>query len=335
MDIDGPGSGGWKPAVPKPDPQAAKPENPLKADRVQVAFESVPILRPNPMFGAVPTAVPVPTPAAPTATPTPPERAPALPTAPVYWGGLAEAQLAAFQQKQGAGRNDCADYSVAAVFNMLQGGAVQGSDVARAADLGSLLYGYRLWPNGPTTPAQAANIINAIVDRAGLPLSASAVRPDTSADLVQYLQQPGTAVIVTIGWDDANVPDIARTSDTANGAGGGATLGINAHAMVLAAYDPTHLDRNGNPAPWGFVNSWASGGTEIYWMPDADFQQAWSHEIPLVGSHNAVVITKPTNAAAATPTPAETPVPVAAPLAPPGPPAPTATPTPPGTTRVR
>ncbi len=328
MDLDGPGGGGWKPVVPKPDPQAAKPENPLKADRVQVAFETVPILRPNPMFGAAPTAVPVPTPAAPTATPTPP--APALPTVPVYWGGLTEAQLAAFQQAQGAGRNDCADYSVAAVLNMFQGGAVQGSDVARAADLGSLLYGYRLWPNGPTTPEQAANIINAIADRGGLPVSATAVKPQTTAELVQYLQQPGTAVIVTIGWGDANVPDIARTSDTANSAGGGATLGINAHAMVLAAYDPTHLDRNGNPAPWGFVNSWANGGTEIFWMSDADFQQAWSHEIPLVGSQNAVVITR-TMTAVAEATPTATPVPVRTPPAPTGTPEATGTPSPPAT----
>jgi hypothetical protein len=135
-------------------------------------------------------------------------------------------------------------------------------------------------------------------------------------------------VIVTIGWDDANVPDIARTSDDANRAGGGAPLQINAHAMVLAAYDPNHLDRNGNAAPWGFVNSWADGGTEIYWMPDADFQQAWTHEIPLVGSRNAVVITSGTDAVAdaTTPPPTVTPAPVATP------PAPTVTPTPPAST---
>jgi hypothetical protein len=343
MNVDSPG-GGWKPVVPKP-----APENPLHAighalgsvaSRIQSVFERVPVVRPNPMFGgppATPTPAPVPTPAAtPTATPTPPAPAPALPTAPVYWGGLTEAQLASYQRRQGDTRNDCADYSVAAVLNMFQGAAVQGSDVARAADLGNLLYGYRLWPNGPTTPQQAANIFNAIADRADLPLSAAAAKPPTSADLVQYLQQPDTAVIVTIGWDDANVPDIARTSDPGNGAGGGAPLQINAHAMVLAAYDPGHLDRNGNPAPWGFVNSWADGGTEIYWIPDADFQQAWSHDIPLVGSHNAVVITRHAAAdATATATPTATPAPVPTPTAPTGTPQATSTPSPPGTTPAR
>ncbi len=91
-------------------------------------------------------------------------------------------------------------------------------------------------------------------------------------------------------------------------AGGGAPLQLNAHAMVLAAYDPTHLDHAGNPAPWGFINSWADGGSELYWMPDADFQQAWDHDIPLAGSHNAVVITREP-APAASPQPSDTPTP--------------------------
>jgi hypothetical protein len=307
MDIDG-AAGGQKPVLPEPTPPAAKGGDGSSFRATGDAVERAPVVRPNPIFVG-PVATPVPT-----ATATPAVTPAAPPAAgPVYWGGRAEAQLAAFQQLQGTGRNDCADYSVAAVFNMFQGGGVQGSDVARAADLGNVLYGYRLWPNGPTTPAQAANIVNAIADRAGLPFSATALRAPTTADLVGYLRQPDTAVIVTIGWDDANVPDIARTSDTRNSAGGGAPLQINAHAMVLAAYDPGHTDRNGNPAPWGFVNSWANGGTEIYWMPDADFQRAWTHEIPLVGSRNAVVITRGTAAgpaatATATLTPAPAPV---------------------------
>jgi hypothetical protein len=346
MDIDGPGGGGWNPVVPRPTPPPAKPtaENPLRvigdalgsvASRLQAVFDRLPVVRPNPLFGTpAPTATPVPTPSA-TATPTPTVSSAAPPTGPVYWGGLTEAQLASYQRRQGDTRNDCADYSVAAVLNMFQGGAVQGSDVARAGDLGNVLYGYRLWPNGPTTPPQAANIVNTIADRAGLPLSATAVRPETSADLVEYLRQPDTAVIVTIGWDDAHVPDIARTSDTGNSARGGAMLQINAHAMVLAAYDPAHLDRNGNPAPWGFVNSWADGGTGIYWIPDADFQQAWSHEIPLVGSHNAVVVTK-TAAADAAATPTVGPVPVPTPPSPAAtPPAATSTPSPPVTSAGR
>jgi hypothetical protein len=305
MDIEGAG-GGRSPVLPKPTPAPARSAEGRPAQAAGNALERAPVVRPNPLFGG------------PVATPTPTVTAAAPPaTGPVYWGGLTEAQLAAFQQRQGTDRNDCADYSIAATFNMFEGGAVQGSEVARAADLGNLLYGYRLWANGPTTPAQQAKLVNDIADRAGLLLSATALRPDTTADLVGYLQQPDTAVIVTIGWDDAHVPDIARTSDTANSARGGALLQINAHAMVLAAHDPGHLDRNGNPAPWGFVNSWADGGSEIYWMSDADFQQAWTHEIPLVGSRNAVLITRgAAPAATATATLTPTPAPAATPTSP-------------------
>jgi hypothetical protein len=271
---------------------------------------------------------PPPTPFQPTPTPTPtPSSTPVVrltssttPPPPVFLDGRSEAELAALQQHQPTDRNDCADYSIAASLNLLFGGSVQGSDVAAAADQVPWLLpgrGLRMWENGPTSPSQQANIVNGIARQGQLPLSAVALHPTTD-ELVGYLQQPNTAVIITISWDDGHIPQIARTGDTGTAAGGGAPLQLNAHAMVLAAYDPSHLDSAGNAAPWGFINSWADGGSEIYWMPDADFQQAWSHEIPLVGSHNAVVITKePTPApgleASATPAPGPTATPTPAP----------------------
>lgn len=299
--------------VPPPPPPVKTP-----SPRVE------PFVTPRPaadVFEAAPAPTPFATPARPpTPTPAPTVGSPvtpavAVPAGPVYWGGLAEAQLSAFQQEQATERNDCADYTIAAAMNMLYGGAAQGKDVARAADLGNVLFGYRLWPNGPTTPAQHANLVNDIARQGGLPVSATALRA-TPAELVGLLQQPDTVVVVTIGWDDAHVPEIARASDAATRASGGAALQINAHAMVLAAFDPGHRDANGNPAPWGFVNSWSNGGSELYWMPDADFQQAWAHDIPLVGAHNAVVITRTaatggsaTATATPTPSPNATPTP--------------------------
>jgi len=250
---------------------------------------------------------PTPTTAAPTTTPIVRlTSTPSPPPAPVYLAGRSEAELAALQQRQRDGRNDCADYATAASLNLLFGGGVRGSDVAAAADQVPWLYpgqGLRMWENGPTSPAQQAHIVNGIARQGQLPLSAVATHATTD-ELLEYLQQPNTAVIVTIGWDDAHVPQIARTSAAGTAAGVGARLQLNAHAMVLAAHDPTHLDSAGLPAPWGFINSWTDGGSEIYWMPDADFQQAWGHDIPLVGSHNAVVIT-------VEPTPASTPQPTA------------------------
>lgn len=261
------------------------------------------------------TAASTPTPSA-TATPTP-TPTPTATNIPIYLGGLTEAQLAAYQQDQGD-RNDCGEFAIAAALNLLYGGSVLGCDVAAAADqvwfpLPSK--GLRMWPDGPTTPQQQANIVNGIARQGGLSLSATATKA-TTADLIKYLEQPDTAVVVTIGWDDTNIPQIARTSDAHTQAVSAGP--INGHAMLLVAHDPTHLDFNGNPAPWGFVNSWENGGTEIYWAPDTDFNQAWDHKLPLVGSNNVVVITNaPSTSASTTPTPTATPKVTRAPPPPP------------------
>ena len=312
----------------EPAPKAG----PFRAPTTQPTHTATPSpsSTPTPSSTPIPTTTPIPT-----ATPTPP----APPTlGPVYWAGMTEAQLAAFQQNQGS-RNDCAEYAIAAGLNMLYGGAVRGSDVAAAADqvirdhflpFAPPWAGTRMSENGPTAPWQQANIVNGIARQGGLSLAATATHA-TAADLIHYLQQPDTAVVVTISWDDAHVPQIARASDAGTGAGGGAPLQLNAHAMLLAAYDPNHVDSSGNPAPWGFVNSWtdgSGGGTEIYWMPDADFQEAWSHPLPWpMGANNAVVITRTatsTVSATATPMPTTTPTPT-----------PSATPTPGPRDRVR
>jgi hypothetical protein len=263
-------------------------------------------------------------------------------------GGLTQAQLAALQQNQGS-RNDCAECAIAASLNLLFGGSVRGGDVAAAADQVTAQdpnrfgvsvplpwKGLRWAPNGMTTPWQQANIVNGIARQGGLPLSASVAHPATD-ELVRLLGQPGTAVVVTLGWSRDDIPQIAAGSGPSQPLGDGSTftldlpLGlevevpVSAHAMLLAAHDPTHVDSNGDPAPWGFVNSWTdgasptnpNGATEIYWMSDADFQQAYS--FPVVG--NAVVITRES-------APVETAsVPTAAPAPTPDP-GPTATPTP-------
>jgi len=66
---------------------------------------------------------------------------------------------------------------------------------------------------------------------------------------------------------------------------------INAHAMVLAAYDPTHTE-GGNTTPWGFISSWNDGtGDHIYWMSDADFLSAYNYDTTWIGSNNVVIIT--------------------------------------------
>lgn len=181
---------------------------------------------------------------------------------------------------------------------MLYGGSVQGSEVAEWANsaygLGGTLRGQnlRVWNDFATTPQQQANIINTIASYSGIALKAEA-KHGNKADLYKLLGAPDTAVIVTIGWDPGFKPFLARDGNSNEAPD--AKWPYFAHALVLAAYDPGHTSTSsGNTitTEWGFVNSWYTGGSSIYWMPDADFDKAWNFNIVPVGSNNMVVVTK-------------------------------------------
>jgi len=320
---------GSVPPRPTKPPERPRPtKTPLDRWRADDRFERAPPR--NPL--STPTPPPRPTP---TATPSP-----AATSAPlsVYVGGHAEAELAAFQQNQGA-RNDCAEYAIAAGLNLLFGGNVRGREVAAAADqvtatgdnrLGLPLpvpnWGLRISENGPTTPWQQANIVTGVARQGELALVAD-VTHATPEQLIDLLGRDDTAVIVTLGWNRNDVPQITlgngQPRDISNPGTWSLPLGVelpavDAHAMLLAAHDPGHVDQNGDSAPWGFVNSWVDGAntanpggaTEIYWMSDEDFRGAYN--FPLVG--NAVVITRQSPPAATpeavpVPTPGPTPTP--------------------------
>jgi hypothetical protein len=256
----------------------------------------------------------------------------------VYLDGRSEAELAALQQNQGP-HNDCAEYAIAASLNLLFGGSVRGSDVAAAADQVPWALphqGLRMWENGPTSPAQQANIVNGIARQGGLPLEAEVTQP-TPEELGNLLGRGDTAVVVTLGWPQDQPPHIAQGDGlgqpfadpgTLEVLGVEVEIPVGGHAMLLGAHDPGHVDTNGDPTPWGFINSWADGAsaanpggaTEIYWMSDADFREAYNYSV--IG--NAVVITRQ-SPPAATPEPEPTPTAEPEPAPTPGP---TPTPTP-------
>jgi hypothetical protein len=247
----------------------------------------------------------------------------------MYWGGLSEADLAYYQQHQG-NRNDCAEFAIAASLNLMYGGNVRGRDVGDAADQIPWLLpwgGLRMWPDGPTSPQQQVNIVNGIASQGGFDFEATATKA-TPEDLIDHLSDPNSAVVVTIGWGMNDPPQIARTSDLKTQAG--ADTIFNGHAMLLAAYDPTHMDAHGDPAPWGFINSWENGGPQLFWMPDDDFREAFAYDIFMMGSNNAVVISESSpalpslgNQPMATPTPSPSSTPSGTPS-----PSPTTTPNP-------
>jgi len=292
-------------------------------DRIRAELGSTPRPTPTPSLAPIPSPTVTPTP-----TSTPSQTSP---TGPVYWGGLSEAQLAALQRSQGA-RNDCAEFAIAASLNLMYGGSVSGSDVAAAADQlpGFVPFlGLRMWPNGPTSPTQQASIVNGIAREGGFDFQATASKA-TPEELINQLSEPSSTVVVTIGWAQGDPPQLAQTTEA--GPEPSAKGPFNGHAMLLAAYDPSHFDGQGNPAPWGFINSWVDGSgsnptTEIYWMPDADFRDAFDYDILLMGSNNAVVITDSSSlgpGVSGPSTPTVTPVPTATP-------SPTSSPTPTGT----
>ncbi len=225
-----------------------------------------------------------------TSTPTPT----ALYTA-VYWQSMSEAQLAQFQQLQVG--NTCAQYASAALLNMLYNGNVKGEWVKELAENARPAGVYKTPVIGATTPGQQVQLLQWLLGKDGVNDTSSSVvaKTGTKTDLVNYLGNANVLTIVTIGWSGA-APRLARTSDQDSTLG--ATRGLlhgepfAAHALVLVAYDPVHVDYYGNSAEWGFVNSHWSGGSEIYWMSDSDFDSAWNYNIPFVGSNNVVVVTK-------------------------------------------
>jgi hypothetical protein len=151
-----------------------------------------------------------------------------------------------------------------------------------------------VWSDFATTPQQQANTINTIASYGGVSLKAEAKR-GSKADLLQLLATPDTVVIVTIGWDSSFTPFLARDGHSVTEAPT-AKWPYFAHALVLAAYDPSHINTSGNSnktAEWGFVNSWTNPqGSSIYWVPDSDFDKVWNFNIAPVGSNNMVIVTK-------------------------------------------
>ncbi len=204
---------------------------------------------------------------------------------PVYWRGMSEGQLAAYEQYQG-NYNSYAAYSAAAAINLLTGSTLSGKAVSDLANKGNSFWAIRpdipntrTFRNQYITPRQQAKLINRINDLAadsGAPIprfSAEATK-GSIRDLRQLLAEPDKAVIVTVRWE-VDHP-------------------TSGHAIVLGAYNPTNTE-NGVVKPWGFLNWWddpASGrpNTTLTWMTDKELRNKWGGNVTLMGNYNMVVI---------------------------------------------
>ena len=92
--------------------------------------------------------------------------------------------------------------------------------------------------------------------------------------------------LVTIYWWFGHSPAIFYMDQPNNY---NALKGASGHTMVFAAYDPEHSSGE-VLTPWGFINSWITQGTGLFWMTDHDFQKTWGTPIPRWGKNAAVVI---------------------------------------------
>jgi hypothetical protein len=234
----------------------------------------------------------------------------------IYTGGHDEKYLSRFQRPQGH-TNNCGEFAVGAAVSILRDKQVDYDQVVELANKTTVLHsiltlgmagkGRRLWPGGPTTPKQQVALAIETGKKYGLKLHGKHMM-GTTDDLLHYLKQPDTAVLVTIGWDKENEPRMFHADGSLIKLTVGSIIGeidnpFEAHVMLLAAHDPDKRNKRGDLAmhtPWGLLN-WlvdgqdeaAAGHGNIFWMTDKAFQEAWRYDIPLVGSNMAVISKRP------------------------------------------
>jgi RHS repeat-associated protein len=219
-----------------------------------------------------------------------------------YLSDKREASLAVYQQDQGYS-NDCAIYSTVAARDVLLGGRMQASSVSNWVNSTwwQVPGRYRTLPGQATTPKEQARLFNILAASQNVTASAAA-RKGTTDELKSLLDQPDTVVLVTVGWNKSTgiAPRLMKgdgknTQYLKQGDSFWGKAGINAHTMVLAAYDPEHVMPDGTRAPWGFINSWSDGQKMktpvLWWMTDRDFNRVWDYSIPGIGANNMVVVT--------------------------------------------
>ena len=63
------------------------------------------------------------------------------------------------------------------------------------------------------------------------------------------------------------------------------------HGVVLAAYDPTQVDTQGESTPWGILNWWDENPGGITWMAEDTFEERFNTPYLTRGKNNMVVVT--------------------------------------------
>lgn len=197
---------------------------------------------------------------------------------------LPEKNLAKFQSQQTG--NDCAIHSLVAGVELLTNFRLDPQEIIK--DINRIWWHgrfFRLAPKSGVTPPMQVRLLGYLAKKHDLPLTANLFH--LSPELLQATAEAETlASLVTIYWWFGHSPAIYYMNGPKNY---NALKGAGGHTMVFAAYDPEHYSGDVH-TPWGFINSWITQGTGLFWMEDKAFQKAWGTPIPHWGKNATVVI---------------------------------------------
>ena len=200
---------------------------------------------------------------------------------------LTELQLASLQNRQVG--NTCTLHAIGTALHMLIDFWIDPTSLSEEVDSlwrrGRLM---RVFPGWAVTPRQQARILRYLAKTHHLPVNA-VFHKGTPAILPGLLGDENVVPIITLTWLWAQAPPIYYGHEPHNR---NASRKAGGHSMILAAYDPNHLINGSFPAPWGFINPWKDGATQLYWMRDSDFRKAWHFTMPFNGPNPLVLIYK-------------------------------------------
>ena len=197
---------------------------------------------------------------------------------------LPETNLAKFQSLQTG--NDCAIHSLVAAIELLTNIRLDPQEIINEVNR-IWWHGrfFRLAPKSGITPPMQVRLLRYLAKKHNLPLKANLFH--LSPELLRTTAVAENIVsLVTIYWWFGHSPAIYYMDQPNNY---NALKGASGHTMVFAAYDPEHSSGE-VLTPWGFINSWVTAGTGLFWMEDKVFRNTWSMPIPRWGNNATVII---------------------------------------------
>jgi len=197
---------------------------------------------------------------------------------------LPEENLAKYQSLQVG--NDCAVHAISAAIELLTDVRLDPQEIID--EINKLWWRgrvFRLAPKSGITPPLQVRLLRYLAKKHRLPLKASLFHLSPEV-LRATAEAENIASLVTIYWWFKQAPAIYYMNHPVNY---NALKGAGGHTMVFAAYDPDHYSGDVH-TPWGFINSWVTQGTGLFWMEDQAFQKSWGIPLPRWGRFAAVVI---------------------------------------------